>query len=211
MTFRQLVETVGSLPVFETGLLVAGPIGIESVRNQLSRWTRDGRVLQLRRGLYALAPPWQKCRPHPFLVANELARGSYVSGAAALAHAHAIPEYVPETTSVTTGRPHARTNALGRYSFRHVKGDLFFGYRLLDLGNDQQAFVAAPEKALLDIVHLHPGGDDRAYLEELRLDYDALRMETLAEFAERAGSPKLCRAAERIARLAEQTPEYRPL
>ena len=211
MTFRQLVETVGSLPVFETGLLIAGPTGIESVRNQLSRWTRDGRVLQLRRGLYALAPPWQKSPPHPFLVANELARGSYVSGAAALAHAHAIPEYVAETTSVTTGRPHVRANALGRYSFRHVKGDLFFGYRLLDLGNDQQAFVAAPEKALLDIVHLHPGGDDRAYLEELRLDYDALRMETLAEFAERTGSPKLRRAAERIARLAEQTPEYRPL
>ena len=81
----------------------------------------------------------------------------------------------------------------------------------MDLGNDQQAFVATPEKALLDIVHLHPGGDDRAYLEELRLDYDALRMETLAEFAECAGSRKLRRAAERIARLAEQAPEYRPL
>lgn len=211
MNFGQLVETVGSLPVFETGLLVAGPVRIEGVRGQLSRWVRDGRVLQLRRGLYALAEPWRKCRPHPFLVANELMRGSYVSAAAALAHAHAIPEYVAETTSVTTGRPHARTNALGRYSFRHVKGDLFFGYRLLDLGNDQQAFVATPEKALLDLVHLHPGGDECAYLKELRLDYDTLDMHTLATFAERTGSPKLHRAAERIARLAEQAPKYRPL
>ena len=31
---------------------------------QLSRWTRSGRIRQLRRALYALAPPWEK-REHP--------------------------------------------------------------------------------------------------------------------------------------------------
>ena len=211
MNFRELVEIVGALPVFETGLLVAGSEDAEGIRGQLARWTRSGRVLQLRRGRYTLAPPWRQCQPHPFLVANQLARGSYVSCEAALAHAHVIPEYVAETTSVTTGRPNTRTNALGRYSFRHLKGALFFGYQLQDLGGDQQAFLAMPEKALLDMVHLHPGGDDRAYLQELRLDYDALCMETLTGFAERTGSPKLHRAAERIIHLAEETPKYRQL
>ena len=211
MDFRELIEIVGSAPVFETGLLVAGSVDPDGIRCQLSRWTRSGRILQLRRGLYALAPPWRQCIPHPFLVANRLTRGSYVSGAAALAHAHAIPEYVAETTSVTTGRPHSRTNACGRFSFRHLKGGLFFGFRLLDLGDGQQAFVATPEKALLDIVHLHPGGDDRAYLEALRLDYGVLCLETLAQLAARSRSPKLLRAAQSVCRLAAEAPSYRPL
>ena len=211
MRFHELVEIVGHLPVFETGFLAADASDINGVRRQLSRWVRGGRILQLRRGLYALAPPWRQCIPHPFLVANQLARGSYVSGAAALAHAHAIPEYVAETTSVTTGRPHARTNGCGRFSFRHIKADLFFGYRLLDLGDNQQAFVATPEKALLDAVHLHPGGDQAAYLRELRLDYDVFRPETLAQLAARSGSPKLQRAARRIRELARDTPKYRAL
>ena len=211
MNFRELVEIIGSAPVFETGLLVAGPVDPDSIRSQLSRWTRGGRILQLRRGLYTLAPPWRQCVPHPFLVANRLTRGSYVSGAAALAHAHAIPEYVAEVTSVTTGRPHSRTNACGRFSFRHLKADLFFGYRLLDLGDGQQAFVATPEKALLDVIHLHPGGDGRAYLEELRLDYGVFCLETLAQLAARSRSPKLLRGAERVRRLAAETPGYRPL
>ena len=211
MKFQELVEIVGSLPVFETGLLAAGEGDPVSIRCQLSRWVRGGRVVQLRRGLYALAPPWRRCDPHPFLVANRLAQGSYVSGAAALAHAHAIPEYVAEVTSVTTGRPHVRTNDCGRYSFRHIRGGLFFGYRQLDVGNGQQAFVATPEKALLDTVHLHPGGDSTAYLEELRLDYDVFCLETLTQLAARAGSPKLLRAARRIRRLAGETPRYRAL
>lgn len=60
--------------------------------------------MQLRRGLYALAPPWRKRSPHPFLTANRLVPGSYVSGPSALAFAGAIPEYVPEVTSVTRPR-----------------------------------------------------------------------------------------------------------
>ena len=104
-----------------------------------------------------------------------------------------------------------RTNECGRFSFRHIKGDLFFGYRLLDLGDNQQAFVATPEKALLDAVHLHPGGDHPAYLKELRLDYDVFNVETLMQLADRTGSPKLQRAARRLCRLARETPGYRTL
>lgn len=62
MKFQELVEIVGSLPVFETGLLVTGTDDPASIRRQLSRWVRGGRIVQLRRGLYALAPP---CRATP--------------------------------------------------------------------------------------------------------------------------------------------------
>ena len=68
MDFRELVATVGDEPVFETSLLLAGRSDPDAVRRQLSRWTRGGRTIQFRRGLYALAPPWQRRRPHPFLI-----------------------------------------------------------------------------------------------------------------------------------------------
>ena len=101
--------------------------------------------------------------------------------------------------------------SLGRYSFRHLKAGLLFGYRQVDLGEGQQAFVAAPEKALLDAVHLQPGGDDKAYLREMRLDLDALCMDTLGAFAARCATPKLARAARHVRDLADGLPEYETL
>ena len=208
MKFEEAVDIVSEEPLFETGLLLAGDVDPADLRRQLSRWTRSGRIHQLRRGLYVLAPPWRKQHPHPFLVANRLAPGSYVSGLSALAHAGVIPEYVPETTSVTAGRPQLRSTPLGRFSFRHVKDGLMFGYRRIDLGHSQSAFVAEPEKAVLDMVHLHPGGDGKAYLEELRLDFDSLHLERLEALAAIAATPKLARAARVLREIVGDTPEY---
>ena len=203
MKFHQLLEMVGDEPVFGTGLLLCGGVDPVGVRHQLARWTRSGRIHQLRRELYALAPPYRKCIPHPFLVANRLVPGSYVSGLSALEHAHCIPEYVPEVTSVAAARPHLRQTPLGRFSFRHVKPDLLYGYRQVDLGQGQTAFVALPEKALLDVVHLCPGGDGPAYIAELRLDFEALDLEQLDRLARVSGKPKLLRAARHVRALAE--------
>ena len=202
MRFDHLLDAVGDEPVFETGLLLAGAVDPADVRRQLSRWTRAGRLHRLRRGLYALAPPYRRRRPHPFLVANRLVRGSYVSGVSALAHAQWIPEYVPEVTSVAAARPQLRTTALGRFSFQHVKVDLLHGYRRVEVSPGQEAFVAGPEKALLDLVHLCPGGDEAAHLAELRLDLGNLDLELLNRLAETASRPKLRRAARRIGALA---------
>lgn len=211
MKFEEAVEIISEEPLFETGLLLAGNVDAADLRRQLSRWTRSGRIHQLRRGLYVLAPPWRKRHPHPFLVANRLAPGSYVSGLSALALAGAIPEYVAETTSVTAGRPEIRTTPLGRFSFRHLKQGLMFGYRHLALGHGQSAFVAEPEKAILDMVHLHPGGDHRSYLEELRLDFNALELDRLEALAAIAATPKLARAAKVLHGIAGDAPAYKSL
>ena len=204
MEFTELLEIVGDEPVFETGLLLAGDVDPANVRRQLSRWTAAGRIYQLRRGVYALAPPYQKVTPHPFVVANALVDGSYVSLQAALAHYGLIPEYTPVVTSVATGRPGHWETPLGLYAFRHVKGEWFHGYRRLDVGEGQRAFVATPEKALLDLVYLEPGADRPAYLEALRLQgLDRLDEERLNQMARESGRPKLQRAAQAIAALAQ--------
>jgi predicted transcriptional regulator of viral defense system len=213
MEFERLLEIVGDEPIFETSLLLAGDVDSANTRRQLSRWTKAGRLYQLRRGLYALAPPFQKVKPHPFLVANRMVRASYVSLQAALAHYGLIPEYVPVVTSVTTARPARWETPLGVYEFRHVKTDLLFGYRLTDLNGGQKAFVAMPEKALLDLIYLQAGGDSSDYLRELRLqNLGRLDVEELRRQADRTGSPKLRRAAEFVVELKRtETQEYETL
>lgn len=199
MEFERLLRIVGDEPVFETGLLLAGDVKPAHVRRQLSRWVKAGRVYQLRRGLYTLAPPFQKVKPHPFVVANHLVRGSYVSLQSALAHYGLIPEYVPVITSVTTSRPGRWNTPLGNYEFRHVKPNLLFGYQSLDVGDRQETFVASPGKALLDLIYLEPGADLPDYLRELRLqNLDQLDVVVLSQYADRAGSSKLKRAVKVI-------------
>jgi predicted transcriptional regulator of viral defense system len=213
MEFTHLVQIVGDEPIFETGLLLAGEVDPADVRRQLSRWTQAGRLYQLRRGLYALAPPFQKVKPHPFVVANRMVRGSYVSCQSALAHHGLIPEYVPVITSVTTARPARWETPVGVYEFRHVKSDFLRGYRLIDLGGGQKAFVAAPEKAVLDLIHLHPDADSSGYLRELRLqNLERLNLDELQNLASLTNKPKLKRAAALVAKLARaEAREYETL
>ena len=212
MLFSELLDIVEDEPVFETGFLVAGRSREPGLPAQLSRWCGSGKLLRLRRGLFALASPYRKVIPHPFLVANRLVPGSYVSGLSALAFASAIPEFVPEVTSCGPGRPHIRETPLGRYSFRYLKPELRSGYRLVELGGDQRAFVASPEKAFLDLVHLQPGGDDPTWIDGLRLNIEAFSPGRIDEMAALAERPKLIRAALHVRGLASDPgPTYEPL
>lgn len=191
-----MLALVGDEAVFSSALLLAGNLSAGQVRVQLSRWVKAGRLLQLRRGVYALAPPWRKVEPHPFMVANKLQRGSYVSLQSALAFHDLIPEHVPVVTSVGPGRPETVRNPLGAFQFSHLAAGLLFGYIRLEVAPRRFAFVACPEKALLDLVHLTPGADSPEYLRELRLkNTDAMNRLVLQQLAERSGKPKLIRAA----------------
>jgi hypothetical protein len=70
MEFNALLNLVGDDPLFESSLLLAGDIDPRIVQLQLSRWVNRGRIHQLRRGLYAIAPPYQKVQPHPMSVCS---------------------------------------------------------------------------------------------------------------------------------------------
>ena len=211
MEFTKLLEIVGSEPVFETGLLLSGEVDAADVRRQLSRWKKAGKVYQIRRRLYALAPPFQKVNPHPFFVANRMVQGSYVSLQSALAYYELIPEYVPVTISVTTGRTARWETPLGIYEFHHIQAPFFNGYRLTDLGNDQQTYIATLEKALLDLIYLRPGADSPDYLKEIRLqNLEKLDLKQLGHLVERMDKPKLARAVAWItAQIENEFSEYK--
>ncbi len=131
-----------------------------------------------------------------------MVRGAYVSAQAALAYYGLIPEYVPVVTSVTTARPGQWQTRLGRFVFHHVKTEWLRGYRLVEVAPDQQAFIATPEKALLDLVYLQPGGDSSDYLNGLRLqNLDQLNLSKMVGLTAAVNRPKLQRAVAVVAKL----------
>lgn len=204
MKFNELLETVGSLPLFRGSLLLAGDRNPEDVRRQLSRWKASGKILQLRRNLYTLAPPWRRVDPHPFLIANELLNPSYVSLQSALAYYGLIPEAVPVTTSVTTGRTCRFDTPFGRFEYRHIHPDIFFGYSRVLITRGQEVLISQSSKALLDLVYLTPKGDSYEHLESLRLeDLDTVFVQDLYDYAHRWGKDKIKRAAEHIVSMKE--------
>lgn len=208
MKFSELLRIARKEPVFTTGLLLAGDTTSASVRCQLSRWVREGRIISLRRGCYTLAAPYTDRSPSPFMVANAMKQASYVSCQSALEWYGLIPEAVLSVTSVTSGRPGKVNNSLGTFFYRHIKSSLLWGFRNEHISDNEMAKISLPEKALLDLVYLEPNGDSTAYLEQLRLqNTDLLDAERLISFAERWSKPKMGRAANRILLLIEEEEE----
>ena len=205
---------------------MAGNVSPYQSQRRLADWSKAGKVTRLRRGLYVLPKTVRAVQPHPFVIANRLVAGSYVSLEMALGYYSLIPEHVAVITNVTTGRPGEWENEFGRFFYRHLHPRYFFGmeYRhistlpsgdgrkqRLPLGiKNQYAYIAYPEKALLDFIYLRPGGDSPDFIESLRLQHlEQLDLDRLKQFADRFNKPKLRRAAAIIRQLAEmEAAEY---
>ena len=205
MKFVNLLEKVSDLPVFTVRFLAAGE-NLAQIRLQINRWVKDGKIIRLHKGLYTLAEPYKKVISEPFCIANSLKQASYVSLHSALSWYAMIPEFVPAVTSITTGRPQTIETPLGRFEFRHISKKYFWGYQQVELKFGQTAFIAHPEKALLDLIYLTPDSDKIAFIEELRLqNFEQINRAVLCEFVERFQSPKLNRALANIERILDQS------
>jgi len=202
MKFSDLLALVREEAVFSSGLIMSGELSPSDFSRQLVRWTALGKLIQLRRGLYCLGPGYRWQDPHPFLLANRLKAGSYISLQAALSHHGLIPESVPVVTSVTTKRPETIETPLGTFLFRHLHRRLLWGYREVEIQPGQWVFLADPEKALLDLIHLTPGADGEEHLSGLRLqNLERLEPHRLNEYAKRSGLKKWQRAADELHKL----------
>lgn len=213
MYFQQIAAQLTNLPLFESELLYAGADNPQQVQRQLADWTRAGKVVQLRRGLYTLAEPYQGELPHSYVIANRLVQSSYVSLHMALSHYDLIPEHVAVVTNVTTGRPGQWQNYYGHFSYQHIQPTFFFGFSYRQVTHTQWAYMATPEKALLDLIYLTPDGDSADYIQALRLqNLDQIHIERLTTYVQRIDKPKLTRALPQILRvIEEELTEYRPL
>ena len=213
MYFQTVSSNLTNLPVFESGHLYAGADNPQQAQRQLTDWVRAGKVIQLRRGLYTLAQPHQSEHPHSYVVANNMVQASYVSLYTVLSHYDLISEHVAVVTNITTGRPGTWQNLYGHFSYQHIQSGLFFGFEYRQVTQTQRAYMATPEKALLDLIYLTPGADSEGYIRALRLqNLDQLDIERLTAYVERIKRPKLKRALPHIVQIIEEElTEYEPL
>lgn len=208
MKFGDLLLLIGDRGVFRTPELLAGQQSVAHLRRQLNRWARSGKITMLRRGVYTLSSPYGVGQRHPFVLANALRKASYVSLESALSYFGMIPEHTPVTTSVTTNRTEELETSFGRFCFRHVKKAMFSEYARREVAPRQWAFLALPEKALVDLLYLTPDSDQLSYLKELRVEPSSVFDEgKFLAMAEQSGSGKVLQAARTLKQLWQSNGE----
>jgi len=196
MKLEDFIKISGDLAVIEVELLLAGIPEPDPFKVQISRWEKAGKLIQLKRGIYLLADPYRKIEVFEPYIAAILEKPSYLSLEKALEYHGLIPEAVKTYTSVTTKRPAKFSSAVGVFSYKHIKNTLFWGYQSVTVRR-QTAFIATPEKALLDLIYFHGLKISDDYLEGLRLqNLGQINLDVLFEYAKKFKKPGMLAAAE---------------
>ncbi|MCF0072276.1 hypothetical protein LZD49_17480 [Dyadobacter sp. CY261] len=142
-----------------------------------------GIIEPVKKGLYLPSLQLSKKRTEPFLLANHMLGPSYVSFDSALSYYGLIPERVFEVSSATTKASRRFDTPTGAFSFTRMPLPYYsFGIRQVEIGENQNALIASPEKALFDKIintaalKLRSKIAAGEYLiENLRMDEDQLK------------------------------------
>ncbi len=197
MRLDTAVDLLGAMPFFDLATVVqlTGE-SHPSVVNQFHRWSRAGKLVPLRRGLYTFVDRYRRAPVSPATLANALYSPSYISGPWALGFFGLIPEGVSAYTSVTTRTPRRFDNPFGAFRYTAIKRSFFFGYRTVSIAG-AEAVIATAEKALLDLFHLGSGEWDRPRMIEMRFQQTGMvDRRRLQAYAQRMGKPRILRAVQ---------------
>ncbi len=192
MKYSDLIEKLNILPMFDMAtVLQLFDEKPQSIKTQLYRLVKSGKLVALKRELYTFAAPYRQTELNPLVLANQLYGPSYLSGLWCLNFYGLIPEQVHIYSSVTTRTTRQFNNAFGRFYYHHIKADLFFGYSRQTI-QDQEVWLATPEKALLDYFYLTSGEWSLGRLESLRFQQlNTIKTERLKNYLDQYKSPRL--------------------
>ncbi len=143
----------------------------------VKRAMAGGEILNIRRGLYCLAPKFQKKPISVYSLAEQVYGPSYISMEAALSYHGWIPEAVYTCTCASFGNSKEFETPLGVFSYKRIPQNTFYFAveRCVD-ENNNIFFMASPAKALAD--HLYSQSMNWAGtkepVESLRIDEDGL-------------------------------------
>lgn len=146
--------------------------------DKINDLVRSGLLISLRRGLYVPGPELGLPLPHVFLISNHLRGPSYVSLETALSHWGMIPERVYEINSITLKTSQVYDTPIGRFTYRHLDAPYYsFGLQRIELGENQFALIASPEKAICDKIITTAGITLRSQSQTMAFLLDDLRMD----------------------------------
>ncbi|MBT6068485.1 hypothetical protein HOG48_01890 [Candidatus Peregrinibacteria bacterium] len=164
-----------------------------SIRTQLSRLYKAGKLIRLKRDCYT----FPDFHPNTFVIGQEMVSPSYHSLESVLAMNSIIPEGVTAHTLITSKKTQEYVNEFGTFSYRHLDPELFFGVEKREDG----AWVAVPEKALLDYLYLNSEkfkADFGCWQAERFDELDILNFEKMKEWSKKYGMQKLDRLVESL-------------
>ena len=143
----------------------------------VKRALKEGELIRLKRGLYALDEKWRRQPVNLYEAAQKIYGPSYVSLETALSHHGWIPEAVYTITSVCFKRSKEFDTPLGRFNYVHIPShDFFSGVRRVSSPNGI-FFMATPWRALADYVYVHrkKWNGLKPVVEDLRVDPSQLQ------------------------------------
>lgn len=145
----------------------------ESARVLCTRYTKKGLFLRLKRDLYIFKEVFLHLSIEDrFHLSNQIQANTYISFSSALAASHLLPGVPHLIEAVSFQRSFARQVGHLTWTYHRFPKKLFFSYKKTD-----GFFMATPEKALLDLLHLYSLGQydiDLKHINVETLSYPAL-------------------------------------
>ncbi len=162
-------------------------INKKALYENISRWINQGKIIQLKKGLYVTADYYNRVKDREVyaeFIANHLRFPSYLSLEYILQKHGILSESVFAYTSVTLKTKRDYENELGRFVYRNINKDLFTDFEIKEKGEFavKQAGVA---KALFDYLYLklyREKNIDKPLLDSFRLNLEELKPEDKSRF-----------------------------
>lgn len=147
----------------------------------LARLARDGLIMRLRRGVWAVTTPIDPYALPPYLTAPY---PSYISSWTALYH-HGLIDQIPQQVYVVSlDRSKKIRTPVGLFVVRHISPKLFEGFTARD-----GVLMATAEKALFDAVYLTATrGKQHAFFPEIEIP-KKFKKSQIREWMFRVSSP----------------------
>lgn len=155
MKYEQFREKVASFPLISKQYLKLIAENNQVLKNQLSRWNKSGKIIQLKQNLYMLNQNDRKINPSRLFIASEIYKPSYISMEYALSFYGFIPEKVSDITCITSKKTATFKNVFGKFVYQHVKISCFTGFVELKDEAGLTCHIATPEKAVVDFLYLN--------------------------------------------------------
>lgn len=156
--FKKALEQTGKTYFSFYDLKKFYPSDQKSLKTLLANWVKKGLIQSLGMGMYF----FEITKLDYLRLANEINKDSYVSFEYALYYYNLIDQVPSVITSATKKRSRRAEMRNWIFEFSRIKDDLFFGYELKN-----GIYIAAPEKALADLIYLMARGKRIAELDSL--------------------------------------------
>jgi predicted transcriptional regulator of viral defense system len=208
MKFTEFKKKIAHFPIFSTSHLNSLGGNQQVLRNQLTKWQKNGLVIKLRKGLYMLGDLDRMLTPSRLFLANHMYQPSYVSIEYALGIYDIIPERVYDVTSVSPKKTAVFENKFGRFIYQRIKANSFGVYKIIADENGYSCFIAEAEKALMDYCYLNMSlfkTGDTTVFESLRLqNLQSLKTRRIMTCAQMFNSNRLMKITDFLIRYIKE-------